>query len=81
VLTEGGDAGQRREVERFDGQAGVGDGGANLLDRGLAFGAITDRHDYVGARRGQPTRQSKPQPAVGSGDDRQLSRQIGHIRD
>ena len=47
------DAGQRRQVERLDGQLRVGNRCADLLDRRLTFRAIADRHDDVGARSGQ----------------------------
>jgi hypothetical protein len=81
LLAQGGDAGQRRQVKRFDGQLRVRHRRANLVDRGLTLGAVADRHDNVGPGCGQPAGQSESQTAVGSGDDGELSGQIGHICD
>src|ERR1700733_12910570 len=78
LLTQGGDAGQRRQIERLDGQLRIGNRCPNLVDGGLTLGAIADRHHDVGARCAQATGQSESQAAVGSGDDGQLSGQIGH---
>ncbi len=78
LLAQRGDRGQRRQVEGLDGQLGVGNRRADFLDRRLTLGAVADRHDDVGAGGGQPSGQPEPQTAVGSGDDDQLPRQIGH---
>src|SRR6202022_2329816 len=81
LLAQGGDAGQGRQVEGFDGQLRVRNSRTYLVDRGLTLGAVADSHDNVGAGRGQPTGQAESQAAVGSGDDSQLPGQVGHSGD
>ena len=76
-LAERFDAGQRGQVERFDGQLRVGHRRADLLDRRFALGAVADRHDDVGARSGQAGSDAETEAGVGAGDDGQLSGLIG----
>ena len=76
-LAERFDAGQRGQVERFDGQLRVWHGGADLLDRRLTLRAIADRHDDVGARSRQAGSDAEAEAGVGAGDDGQFSGLIG----
>ncbi len=77
LIAERGDAGQRRQVEVLDGQFGFGDLRPDLVDRGFTLGAIADRHHDIGACRRQPVGQAEAEAGVGTGDDGQLSGQIG----
>ena len=76
-LAERFDAGQRRQVERFDGQLRVGNRCTDLLDRRFTFRAVADRHDDIGAGSGQAGSGAETEAGVGAGDDRQLSGLIG----
>jgi hypothetical protein len=66
---EGGDRGERGQVQVAQGDVGVGHIGADRRDGGLPLGAVADRHDDLGAGRREAARNTEPDAVGGAGDD------------
>jgi hypothetical protein len=78
-VAQRGNAFQGGEIQRRDGEAGGGHGGADVVGGRFALGAVADREHHVGTGRGQRLCQTEAQPAVGAGDDGESAGEVGNV--